>query len=55
MKRIKVYILEDAPDASRGLFEDVTRFSPTGRPLTAWSCNYAETPVDVPVPHHAAG
>jgi hypothetical protein len=33
MARITIHTLEDAPEGSKALLEDVTRFSPTGRPL----------------------
>jgi hypothetical protein len=33
MSRIPTHTVEDAPEASRSLLENVIQFSPTGRPL----------------------
>jgi len=34
MSRIPSHTVEDAPEASRGLLQEMIQFSPTGRPLT---------------------
>jgi hypothetical protein len=63
MTRIPTHSIEDAPEASRPLLEDMLQFSPTGRLLNmhaqmahapavldayAYFLNYAATELDIP-------
>ena len=61
MTRIPSHSVEDAPEASRALLDEMIPFSPTGRPLnmhaqmahapavfTSYFLNYADTELDVP-------
>ena len=64
MSRIPSHTVEDAPEASRALLQEIIQFSPTGRPLnmhaqmahspavlevfTAYFLDYAGTELDLP-------